>query len=955
MKKFLLLSAVCFLPLSSLQATNFVTKVSQGAGNNWTALIWSNPPNTTLTSPAAGNTYECLDNGVAFGVTAGGTASTASTRIRNPATAGVQTFPGDSLTLDANSEIRAKQAGAILNFPGVGGNPGLILNGGVFNAGDDTVFVITGKVSVTATSFIVPADQGAGTFKPLRGFNFWAQLSGNGPLVIAQADVQVAQEVSSASNSFSGGWIVKAGWLKGTGVGSLGGGDITIDPGFALSFSGATLSNGPAQLELMYDIKSPSKLTLRNGGKMILHQDCRFVAASIEGTDLTPGTHPYAELAASFPNNFAPGGSGSISVPRIVTVTTVDNENPAPDATSLLDALGNLQVGDLIRFNISGPGPHVIATPIGGYPLISNNNVTIDGYSQPGSSPNTNPILGGNNAQIQIVLDSTSADSAPNPNNSARPFRRSTRLDFPDLTGNTGYGETENCILGVFGANHATIRGLSFIARRTPGSEDDPSIYCVALVNHATDARVQGCWFGVAPGAGTSMADVKPGSSAVAAFRWRIGGDVFSEGLVVGTDGDGVADRAEFNVMVGGRISLALELPRARVSGNYVNVFPDGLHFVDIDANYQLWRDVYSAGGSDPDDVSIENFENGRVTDDTVIGTNGDGVSDADERNVFASVVYDHLIEFYSSAPRAVIAGNYFAVGVDGVTPAPLSMNVEPDFAELGGGASVRIGSNGDGLSDNLEGNLIVNGTGSTFVIASATAPIVARGNKMMNNNYQAVPFADGQNSRNYLSYYGPFVTDSGMVVPVIKAVTNHVLAGTMVAPNGVDYIAAFIDVYTVDPAALAKTNYWPAPITHPSRWLGRFTDNGPGDLDPAANQFAFNLSSFGVSDDTYLTVAVTYSQDANVSNAGRAVTSPMALPIAARPSLKIQLSPSGTVLLSWLANQGAYTVQQNDLFSANNWADTFVGPPTYTSGRNILEVPFDQFSQSQFFRLRSQ
>ena len=89
MKKFLLLSAVCFLPLSWLHATNFVTKVSQGAGNNWTALIWSNPPNTTLSAPAAGNTYECLDNGVAFGVGPGGNASTANTRIRNPATAGV--------------------------------------------------------------------------------------------------------------------------------------------------------------------------------------------------------------------------------------------------------------------------------------------------------------------------------------------------------------------------------------------------------------------------------------------------------------------------------------------------------------------------------------------------------------------------------------------------------------------------------------------------------------------------------------------------------------------------------------------------------------------------------------------------------------------------------------------------------------------------------------------------
>src|SRR5207244_3281114 len=115
------------------------------------------------------------------------------------------------------------------------------------------------------------------------------------------------------------------------------------------------------------------------------------------------------------------------------------------------------------------------------------------------------------------------------------------------------------------------------------------------------------------------------------------------------------------------------------------------------------------AGGSDPADVSVENLENGRVTDDSVIGTNGDGISDSDERNIFAHPVYFHDIEFYSSSPNAVIAGNYFGVGVDGVTAAPLSTNVAPDFAELGGSGSVRVGSNGDGVSDDLEGNVIIN------------------------------------------------------------------------------------------------------------------------------------------------------------------------------------------------------------------------------------------------------
>jgi hypothetical protein len=129
------------------------------------------------------------------------------------------------------------------------------------------------------------------------------------------------------------------------------------------------------------------------------------------------------------------------------------------------------------------------------------------------------------------------------------------------------------------------------------------------FIREATNARVQGCWFGLMPGAGTTLADIKPPASALAAFRWRIGGDIYSGGATVGTDGDGANDRAELNVIAGGRIALAIEAPNLRISGNYVNVYPDGNHFVDLDANFQLWADVFTAGGSDPGDVTIENLK----------------------------------------------------------------------------------------------------------------------------------------------------------------------------------------------------------------------------------------------------------------------------------------------------------------------------------------------------------
>jgi hypothetical protein len=97
-----------------------------------------------------------------------------------------------------------------------------------------------------------------------------------------------------------------------------------------------------------------------------------------------------------------------------ITVNTADNTDFSAGKTNLVRAIQALQDGDTIQFNIPGAGPHFLITPAlvlgagggGGYPEITKNNVTIDGYSQPGAVPNTNPIKAANNAQIKIVIDS---------------------------------------------------------------------------------------------------------------------------------------------------------------------------------------------------------------------------------------------------------------------------------------------------------------------------------------------------------------------------------------------------------------------------------------------------------------------------------------------------------------------------------------------------------------------
>ncbi len=82
------------------------------------------------------------------------------------------------------------------------------------------------------------------------------------------------------------------------------------------------------------------------------------------------------------------------------TVTNTDDSGPGSLRQAITDA--NATPGaDTIAFNIPGPGVHTI-TPVTALPTVVE-AATIDGYTQPGSSVNTDPIA--TNAIVLIELD----------------------------------------------------------------------------------------------------------------------------------------------------------------------------------------------------------------------------------------------------------------------------------------------------------------------------------------------------------------------------------------------------------------------------------------------------------------------------------------------------------------------------------------------------------------------
>src|SRR6266850_3067669 len=228
----------------------------------------------------------------------------------------------------------------------------------------------------------------------------------------------------------------------------------------------------------------------------------------------------------------------------VITVNTT-NQVAGVGEINLAGAIASLQDGDTVAFNIPGAGPFYLLTPTNGYPLITKNNVTIDGYSQPGATPNSNPILAANNAQIKIVLDSRGKISA----------------DYTNYTSmanlSTGFDESEFGLLGIFGGTNVNIHGLCLLGSHGAGR----SQYGIAIARNldltAEAVHISGCWIGVDLD-GTSAYGF---DTSIAAFRHQGPGGNPRPGSnrhIIGVKPGSANPRSEFNIIIGATINIIL-------------------------------------------------------------------------------------------------------------------------------------------------------------------------------------------------------------------------------------------------------------------------------------------------------------------------------------------------------------------------------------------------------------
>ncbi len=553
-------------------------------------------------------------------------------------------------------------------------------------------------------------------------------------------------------------------------------------------------------------------------------------------------------------------------ITRAATITVSTDVATGPG--SLTAAILALHDGDTIAFHIPPDSGevHYIKTPPDGYPLITKNNITIDGYTQGGAASNTASIHAANNAALKIALTSTNG-------NALSMYSACTNfagIDYP----NFGFGDGEQALLGFFRASNAWVKGFAFLSSyqtstsQQAGGDSKTICFAVDAPDVSTQAcqgfHVSGCWFGVDPVTrqvaympdGTNLATP---AICIATYGTGTNGtpgfpniELFPGPGTVGVAAGSSNPRAEFNVFVTG-YGFDSQGGPLRVCGNFWNVLPDGVTLADISV---------LNGGASQMDAHVEFGD----SHDIVIGTDGDGVNDADEANVFGSFASGGKALYFYSAPETniVVAGNTFGVDINGKS---FGVGQSTTIAHtLNTVSTMRFGSDFNGVSDALEANTVADAILFDIDTGATTNAhwISMRGNSLTNTagdtGGSRPPIGDGQASADGLDVYANFIDVSGVngtldIIPVIGAGTTATsLTGTCGKPLGVPYTRLIVDLYVADPD--------PAAPPQGMKWLASFTDNSAADSNPAVGAFTFSTAGLGIASGTKVTIAVTYSSD---------------------------------------------------------------------------------------------
>ncbi len=261
------------------------------------------------------------------------------------------------------------------------------------------------------------------------------------------------------------------------------------------------------------------------------------------------------------------------------TVTNADDSGPGSLRQAILDA-NTASGADTISFNIPGAGVHTVSPLSSLPPLTDDSGVTIDGYAQPGASPNT--FATGDNAVLLIALSGVSAGadafglSLQSSNNSLRGLVINRFERGISIQGGSG-NRVSGCFIGtdpsgnVASPNRIGVGlespnpGVVIVAQTLIGGNDPGSRNIIS----GNSSSVAG-GYGVVVGFGvssTTLAGNYIGTNAAGTLSLPNGSGLIGDGVLVSSAGDtviggtakGAGNVISGNVSTGINAGLAFE------------------------------------------------------------------------------------------------------------------------------------------------------------------------------------------------------------------------------------------------------------------------------------------------------------------------------------------------------------------------------------------------------------
>ncbi len=477
------------------------------------------------------------------------------------------------------------------------------------------------------------------------------------------------------------------------------------------------------------------------------------------------------------------------------TVTNTADSGAGSLRQAILDANAN-PGADTIAFNVTGSGVHTIA-PLS--TMIITDAVTIDGFTQAGSSPNT--LLVGNDAAYMVEIDAGgTAGNVFNVFTSGATIRGLLINRSAGTTFSINLGNDDNHVIGNWIGTDVTgtqYLGTGFSVVQVQGSN-----------NHigGTDPADHNVIAG-GTGAGGSTVDFEVGGSNVIQGN-HIGLNAAGTAVLAETPrvSSGIAmDSNAHDTLVGGTVAGA----RNVVYGNVPILLGSGSHHNTIQGNY-VGTDATGTVGLG---AAVGIFTN-NAPHDNLIGGSVSGAGNVISGNSIG-------IQFTDSASANTVMGNRIGTDPTGLLPVP---NLDDGIrAET---VNAVIGGTGSG-----EGNIIAF-NGAAGIHVTAQHDWVIRGNSIHDNAGLGID----------LVIDGPNFNDSGDAddganhlqnFPILKTVTILGPEGTGTRIQGkLDTTPS--TTFDLDFYANSACPNFPRELVEGETWLGssQVTTDGTGHAD---------------------------------------------------------------------------------------------------------------------------